>query len=180
MSRQIVAAAAALCCAVAALLAEQTNTYNPKVYGPSDEGLKAVKRLQIPKDTEATLYAAEPLVANIVCFCFDEQGNLYVAETFRHHAGVTDNRDQSKRKTWLDEDLALRTVDERLAMLKKQLGNQFDSYTKEHDRVRKLIDTKGAGVPDKAFVFADEFHTAVAGIGGSARAGRQGLVRLHP
>ena len=60
--------------------------YNPKIAGPSDEGLKAIKRIRVPAGTVATLVAAEPLLANPVCFCFDEQGNLYVAETHRLHA----------------------------------------------------------------------------------------------
>ena len=36
-------------------------------------------------------------------FCFDEQGRCYVAETFRLHHGVTDNRGHMN---WLDDDLA--------------------------------------------------------------------------
>src|SRR5438874_12047650 len=89
-------AALAVCCL--ALLfgsldrSEGQEAYNPKVAGASDEGQKAIKRIRVPEGTAATLVAAEPLLANPVCFCFNEQGNLYVAETHRLHAGVTDNR----------------------------------------------------------------------------------------
>jgi quinoprotein glucose dehydrogenase len=149
--------------------------YNPKIYGPSDEGLKAIKRMHVPTGTTATLVAAEPLLANIVCFCFDEKGNLYVAETHRLHAGVTDNRSHMKqRKTWLDEDMACRTVGDRVAMYKKLLGEEFDSYTNDHDRIRMLTDTNGDGIYDHATVFADGFNTPASGIGAGliARDGR--------
>src|SRR5436190_8998906 len=66
--------------------------YNPKVFGPSDEGEKAIKRFQVPADCRVELWAAEPLLANPVAFAFDEKGRCFVAETFRLHAGATDNR----------------------------------------------------------------------------------------
>ena len=67
------------------------------------------------------LFAAEPLLANPVAFCLDEKGVVYVAETFRHSDGVTDTRNHMN---WLDDDLACRTVADRVAMYKKYLGKQ--------------------------------------------------------
>ncbi len=49
----------------------------------------------------------EPDVANPVAFCFDEHGRAYVAETYRIHHGVEDNRWHME---WLDEDLALKPL----------------------------------------------------------------------
>src|SRR6058998_264183 len=66
--------------------------YEPKVFGPSDEGEKAIKRIKVPADCRVELWAAEPLLANPVAFSFDEKGRCFVAETFRLHAGATDNR----------------------------------------------------------------------------------------
>jgi quinoprotein glucose dehydrogenase len=150
------------------------NPYEPKIAPASDEGARAAKTIQAPEGTQVTLYAAEPLLANPVCFCFDEKGRLFVAETFRLHSGVTDNRSHMRKiPTWLDEDLACRTVADRLAMYKKDLKD-FSSYDKEHDRIRLLEDTKGAGVIDKATVFADGFSAADSGIGAGllARGGK--------
>src|SRR5688572_2190478 len=73
---------------------------------------QALQRMQLPAGLKADLWAAEPLLANPVAFCFDEQGRIYVAETFRLHRGVTDNRAHSQ---WLDDELAARTVADRLA-----------------------------------------------------------------
>ncbi len=137
-------------------------SYSPRIAAASDEPARAIKRMRLPGGIEARLWAAEPLLANPVAFCFDEQGRCYVAETFRLHAGVTDNR---SHMNWLDDDLASRTVADRVAMYRKYLKDKFKSYEIEHDRVRLLVDTKGAGVADRATVFADGFHHASDGIG---------------
>jgi quinoprotein glucose dehydrogenase len=140
--------------------------YNPKVAPASDEGQQAIKRIVAPKETQVTLYAAEPMLANPVCFCFDEKGRLFVAETFRLHSGVTDNRNHMGRASnWLDEDLACRTVEDRIAMYRRQFAKSIDDYTKEHDRIRLIEDTKGAGVADRSTVFADGFNNIETGIG---------------
>src|SRR5262245_23509779 len=136
--------------------------YEPKVAPASKEKLAAMKRLRLPKGLAVDLYAAEPLLANPVCFCFDENGRCYVAETFRLHAGVTDNRGHMN---WLDDDLAARSVADRLALYRKYLKDRVKDYEKEHDCVRLLLDTDGDGKPDKAVVFADGFHRAEDGIG---------------
>src|SRR6185312_6363694 len=94
--------------------------------------------------------------------CFDEKGRCYVAETFRLHAGVTDNRGH---RNWLDDDLASRTVADRVAMYRKYLGKDFDSYARAQDRVVLLEDTKCTGRADRATVFADGFKGHASGIG---------------
>ena len=89
--------------------------YTPLVQKASKEGEEAIKRFQYDKALKVDLWAAEPMLANPVCFCFDEKGRCYVAETFRHSAGAVDNRG----RPWLDDDLACRTVEDRVAMFKK-------------------------------------------------------------
>jgi quinoprotein glucose dehydrogenase len=136
--------------------------YNPSINPASDQGEKAIARFKIPAGFKVDLWAAEPLLANPVCFCFDEKGRCYVAETFRLHAGVTDIRNHMD---WLDDDLASRTVDDRVEMMKRRDGKNFKSYGIHHDRVRLLEDTKGTGKADKATVFADGFNHIPDGIG---------------
>ncbi len=147
--------------------------YKPFVAPASDEGAKAMKRFRLPQGVEARLWAAEPLLANPVSFAFDEKGRCYVAETFRLHHGVTDNRGHMN---WLEDDLASRTVEDRIAMHKKFAGTRFhQEYEIEHDRVRLIEDTTGKGVADKNTVFADGFHNAADGIGAGVLA-RKGNV----
>jgi quinoprotein glucose dehydrogenase len=136
--------------------------YTPKIAPASDEGERALRRIQIPRDLAIDLFAAEPLLANPVAFCIDEQGRFYVAETFRLHAGVTDIR---RHMDWLDEDLACRTVADRIALLRRRVPNQAHRYGTEHDRVRLIVDSNHDGQADRATIFADGFHSIEAGIG---------------
>jgi quinoprotein glucose dehydrogenase len=177
MSRSLLSMSVALliCFALTAWTAAQAGGGDPyagKLAKASDEWKKTVQRMQLPAGIKADLWAAEPLVANIVAFHFDEKGRCYVAETFRLHHGVSDNRRHMK---WLDDDLASRTVADRVAMYKKYLTKEFADLEKTSDRVRLVEDTKGAGKADRATVFADGFQDAAAGLGAGVLA-RDGKV----
>ena len=123
----------------ATILGSTGKPYNPTIAAASDEGEKAIRTFRVPAGLKVELFAAEPLLANPVAFCIDEKGRFYVAETFRHEAGVTDTRGHMN---WLDDDLACRTVADRVAMYKKFLGKEFESYKVEHERVRRVVDTR--------------------------------------
>jgi quinoprotein glucose dehydrogenase len=156
---------------VAGRAADTEKPYNPYVAPASKEAEQALKGFRLAPGLTASVWAAEPLLANPVSFCFDERGRCYVAETFRLNRGVTDDRGNMG---WLDDDLANRTVADRVAMYRKHHGSKFASYETEHDRVRLVEDTDGKGVADRATVFADGFHHAADGLGAGvlARKGR--------
>src|SRR5690606_9817754 len=61
--------------------------------------------------------------------------------------------------------LAAQTVEDRLAYIKKHLGEKAADYTKHDDRIRLLEDTNGDGSMDKATVFADRFNGILDGTG---------------
>jgi quinoprotein glucose dehydrogenase len=144
--------------------------YDPPVAGTSDEGARAIARFKGPKGVRVELFAAEPLLANPVAFGFDERGRVFVAETFRHGAGVEDIRGHMN---WLDEDLACRTVEDRVAMLKRHMTPEaFAAFAVEHDRLRLVEDTDGDGKADKVSVFADGFNSVATGIGAGVLARR--------
>ncbi len=151
---------------------DPTKPFEPKIAAASKEPQEAMKRIRLPEGVKIELFAAEPLLANPVSFCFDEKGRCFVAETYRIQQGVTDNRGHMY---WLDDDLASRTVADRVAMYRKHLKDKFLTYEIASDRVRMLEDTKGNGVADRATVFADGFHTAADGIGAGVLA-RKGNV----
>ena len=136
--------------------------YAPKIAPQSDEGERAIQRFRVPAGMKTELFAAEPMLANPVCFAFDARGRVYVAETFRQQKGVEDNRGHGH---WLLDDLAARTVEERVAYFKKHLKDDVKKYTLEHDRIRLLEDTNGDGKADKATVFADGFNAIEDGTG---------------
>ena len=136
--------------------------YQPKIEPATDAGRKAIEKFQFPKDLKVSLWAAEPDLANPVAFCFDPQGRIYVAESFRLHKGVTDNR---SHRNWLDEELACRTVEDRVRMYRRRFGEKIVDWQREHERVRRLEDTDGDGVADRSVVFADGFKEIADGIG---------------
>ena len=132
----------------------------PKIAEASNEGEQALAGFRIPAGLKGELWAAEPMLANPVAFCFDNRGRIFVCETFRQKRGIEDNRDHAH---WLDDDLAAQTVEDRLAYIKKHLGEKANEYTKYDDRVRLLEDTDGAGRANKATVFADRFNGILDG-----------------
>ena len=141
--------------------AEGGHPYQPTVVAASPDATVAMKAFKVPQGFSLDLWAAEPLLANPVVFSFDEKGNAYVVETFRLHHGVTDTRGHMN---WLDDDLASRTIDDRVAKYKKFLGKEFESYGVEHDRVRLVQDRDHDGKADHAEVFADGFNNIPDGL----------------
>jgi quinoprotein glucose dehydrogenase len=144
----------------------------PFIAPASDEGRLALKRFQPAPGLKVDLWAAEPMLANPVAFCFDEHGRVYVCETFRLHAGVDDIRGIMD---WLDEELASRTVDDRLAEMKRHLGGELVKYSKYSERIGLLEDRSGQGKADHATVFAEHFNAPLDGIAAGVLA-RQGKV----
>src|SRR5277367_1817097 len=114
--------------------AQEADPYAKRIKGPSDEGLKAIPRMTTAADKlKIDLWAAEPLLANPVSFCFDEKGRIYVTETFRLGVGTPDNRGHMY---WIDDEVGNRTIEDRLAMYHKHLGKKVAAWEKEQDRVR--------------------------------------------
>jgi quinoprotein glucose dehydrogenase len=140
----------------------QPQPFDPAIAPASDQARRAVRSFRVPAGLAVELFADEPLLANPVAFCIDPKGVAYVAETFRLGEGVTDTREHMD---WLEDDLACRTVAERVAMYRKYLGKTFESYHVQHERVRRIVDRDGDGRADAATVFADGFNDPAAGIG---------------
>lgn len=136
--------------------------YNPLIQPASDEGEKLISKFKPVAGMHVELIAAEPHLVNPVCFTIDHKGRIYVAETFRLHAGVTDMRGHM---SWLADDQACRTVEDRLNAMKKNLGFDFIKYNVEDDRIRILLDNDGDGKTDEAKIFADGFNDRLDGIG---------------
>ncbi len=135
----------------------------PDVKPASDEGRQAIAKFRVPEGLKVELFAAEPLVANPVAFGIDAKNRFYVVETFRHSDGVTDTRGHMN---WLDDDLAIRTVEDRVAMYRKYLSpEEFARFGAQDDRIRLVEDRDGDGTADHATVFADGFRDPATGLG---------------
>ncbi len=135
------------------------------VAGASPEGQNAIGAFRFDAGLKCTLWAAEPLLGNPVCFTQDEKGRWYVGETFRQEKGIEDNRNHGH---WLDEDIASKSVEDRLAYMRRQFSDPkkfAEKFEKYEERIRRLEDTTGSGVADKVTVFADGFRDAADGTG---------------
>ncbi len=139
----------------------------PQVAPASNQPRLSLGRMQLAEGLVASLFAAEPDVANIVAFDVDDQGRVYVCESFRQVRGIEDNRNHMD---WLDDDLAAMRVADRLTYLKKRLGDRLADYTRYDDRIRLLSDDDGDGVADRSSVFADHFNGPLDGTGASVLA----------
>ncbi|HTI72435.1 MAG TPA: HEAT repeat domain-containing protein [Candidatus Limnocylindria bacterium] len=134
----------------------------PKPAAHSEEGERAIKLMKYPAGWKAELWASEPDVAHGVALDVADDGKVYVAESFRAWRGVPDIRGIMD---WLDEDLACKSVDDRLAMMKRHLGDEgMKLYYKNTERVRVLQDTTGDGKANSSKVFADNFATPLDGV----------------
>jgi quinoprotein glucose dehydrogenase len=135
----------------------------PHIAPASNEGELAIGKMKLPKDLKAELFAAEPMVSNPVAICVDGQGRVYVAETYRIDHGIFDVRGHMD---WLEDDLAAKTVEDRIAMLHRKLGPNFRRETQgATDRIVRLEDNAGEGKADKSTIFADGFNHSAEGIG---------------
>ena len=92
----------------------------------------AVESIRHPAGLELSLWADSLQLANPVAFTFDHQGRMYVCETFRQNKGVEDNRGHM---SWLDDDLAAQSVEDRLAYFQKHLQDGVSAYAEEEDRI---------------------------------------------
>ncbi len=142
----------------------------PDIAAASDEAAQAIKRMKVPAGMEVKLWAAEPLLANPVAFNFDEQGRIFVAETYRYRSSVLDIRDYM----WmLEDELACRTVEDRAALIKRAFGPAGEKELSiEGEIVRLVEDTNGDGVADQSSVYADGFNSPLDGIGSGVLARR--------
>src|SRR5438094_10199624 len=57
--------------------------FEPKIASASNEARQAMAQVRVPRGLTIKLFAAEPLLANPVPFCFDEKGRCFLAETLR-------------------------------------------------------------------------------------------------
>ena len=116
-------------------LKPETRIAAPEIEGASDEGTLALKRMKLPAGLTATLWAAEPMLANPVAFNLDEHGRVFVSETFRYRTSVLDIRDYM----WtLEDDLANRNQADFLASLQRNFGAAgVKELSQESERDRK-------------------------------------------
>ncbi|MEO0447547.1 MAG: HEAT repeat domain-containing protein, partial [Verrucomicrobiota bacterium] len=128
--------------------------------------------IQVPEGFSLELFAGDDQVSSPAALCFDDWGNLYVAESHRWWGGVKDIRDFPEL---LIEDLSSETTQDRMALyeLAAERGIiPMETWTARSDLIRLLKDEDGDGRADLASVFADGFDSPLEGPGGGLLYGR--------
>ncbi len=115
----------------------------------------------LPSGFTADVWAAEPMLGNPVAFTIDAQGRVFTAETNRYRSSVLDIRHYM---FMLEDDMACRTTDDRIAMSKRNFPNDWKELEKQTEIVRVIEDTKGTGKADSSRVYAEGFTTMLDGI----------------
>lgn len=145
----------------------------PVLAPESSEGEQRIKQFQLAPGLSVKLWAAEPQLANPVAFSVDEQGRVFTSETYRYRTSVLDIRHYM---FMLEDDLASRTVEDRLAQIRKWFGPEGEAALgRETEVIRQLEDTDHDGRADRSTVLADHFTSPLGGIGSGVLA-RQGQV----
>ncbi len=147
---------------LAVSVGQETKPLEPVIADASDEGRQAISLFKYPDNLRCQLFAAEPMLANPVAFHVDFLGRVFVCESFRQEQGVEDNRNHAE---WLDEDLAARTVADRVKYIQRHWSETIDHYQNQDDRIRLLLDNDSDGVADSSTVFADHFNEIAMGTG---------------
>jgi quinoprotein glucose dehydrogenase len=144
---------------------DATSFQLPEVPPGRAEAEKELRRLSLPPGWTARVWAAEPDVVHPVSFEVTGNGRVFVAESLRAWRGVPDIRNLLP---WLDADLAARTVDDRLALMRRLWGDVgLELYSLQSERVRLLTDTNGDGQADRSQVFATGFNSPLDGVASS-------------
>ena len=133
----------------------------PDVAAASDVWEKQARKMQVPEGFSLGLFAAEPLLANPVAFTIDEKGVMYVAESYRYRTSALDIRHYM---FMLEDDLACRTTEDRIASIKKNFPIDWEKLGVETEVVRRVEDTDGDGKADRTSVYADGMNSLLDGI----------------
>lgn len=163
------AALAVLSCSLLAVLppypdstlSDDVRQREPITTPASDAAQKAIAGFKVADGFEVKLWAAEPMLSNVVAFDFDEQGRAFLAETHRYRSSVLDIRHYME---FLEHDIASRTLEDRLTLIDNVFGEHADELALETELVRLVEDTDGDGMADTSKVFATGFDSKLDGI----------------
>lgn len=150
-------------------------TATPLLAPASKEGEIRLKQFRHAPGLKMDLWAAEPMLANPVAFSVDERGRVFTSETYRYRTSVLDIRHYM---FMLEDDLASRSIEDRLATIRKWFGPEGEqALSQETEVVRLIEDTNHDGKADTSSVFADGLNSPLDGIASGVLA-RRGSVWL--
>ena len=127
------------------------------------EAAVRISSFTLPDDISASLFADPGQIQNPSAICFDQNGNVFVAEIHRWRAGVQDIRNEQQI---LLDDINNETSEDRYEMYERdQVTRPLSFYTDFEDRIVMLRDSDGDGRADDTSVWADGFNDVLDGPG---------------
>jgi quinoprotein glucose dehydrogenase len=148
------------------LLASSTFAHEarPVFADASEEAGQIMKKYKLPPGLVVDVWAAEPMLAHPVAICVDQKGRVYVSQTFRFSDGISGGGDKDYgaldirgHMDWVEQDLSNKTVEDRVAMLKRNLGADIARLQRNPERVQLIEDRDGDGKADYSSVFNEDF-----------------------
>ncbi len=133
----------------------------PHLQPASEDAQKQLLKIQTPEGFSSSLWASEPMLGNPVSLSVDEKGRVFVAETYRYRTSTLDIRHYM---FMLEDDLACRTTEDRVASMKRNFPTQWADLAKETEVVRLLEDRDGDGKADFSSPYASQMSTLLDGI----------------
>lgn len=144
--------------------------------------------LTLLPEWEAQVFASEPMLANPVALSVSEKDAVFVTETRRRKV---QNLDIRSNPDWIEQELALKSVEEKELFYKRTLSQEHSSknsarvedlnkdgyhdwrdLTVLSDVLHALTDEDGDGRADLSSVFAEGFNTPVTGVAAGVMAYR--------
>jgi len=143
--------AALLVLLLAAAIGGGTGALRGEIPRPDDapkplEPAEAARTFRVPPGMRIELVAAEPLIREPSGMCWDAQGRLYVCELHGYNLEGQYDIEELNKTGKLDREV--RRIQAAPEAKKKALAETFGT-------VKRLVDTDGDGIMDKATVFAD-------------------------
>jgi quinoprotein glucose dehydrogenase len=148
-------------------LAGPARVAEPKPRAASGEAATTMKQFKPAEGFTVELFAAEPLLANPVAISLDGEGRVFVAETHRAKSSALDMRDHS---ALLADDLASRTLDDRLALIKMHFPADWQKLGVETEIIRVVEDRDKDGKADFSAIHAAGFNSPLDGSAGGVLA----------
>lgn len=149
-------------------------------FAADEKPAKAPKSAPIKSPLDFHRWSGELNVPDPVAVTVDPQGRIYVSATTRRKVADLDIREHTQ---WIPDDVALTSVDEKEAFLKRELAPgktrlprggladhnkdgsiDWKDLTVHSERIYQLRDTDHDGTADKMTVFAEGFNSVVTGI----------------
>jgi quinoprotein glucose dehydrogenase len=142
------------------------STKNGKLFIEGLVAAPAIPGATIPGGSTLKIEATykDQKIMSPTALTFDEQGNVYIAETHRFRHGVEDNR---YHLYWYLDDLQSRKTEDRRSLHKKWNGKLSEEHlTKKTEVIRRLSDSNGDGTLDESKVFSDSYNDTLDGTAG--------------